>query len=457
MKVYINRILNLKKIKALGFDVDYTLVRYNTKVFEEFTYHAVKEKLVTVKKYPEKVLNLPFEYARAIQGLVIDKKHGNVLKLSRFGKVKQAYHGTHHMEFGEMQRIYQQQVIDLGSDDIQSLDTNFSIANGVLYAELVALKDLGAAIPSYETVAHDVKEMIDVIHRDGTLKTEVKNHLEKYIIVDPNLALLLERYKAYDKKLIIITNSDFSYCKTLLDYSITPYLKEYKDWQELFDVVVTFSMKPRFFIERNHFLKVDPETSLMSNYDGKVDTGILQGGNSYRLQKDLGLDGEEILYLGDHIYGDVVSIKKTCNWRTALVMEPLSEELESLKKANPIGQELSRLMVEKEKIEIEIISFYTKEHEQGRKLKREALNGLYQKVEEINHLMSEKVVQYQTHFNSYWGELMRAGLEESRFAGQLEKYACIYMEKITDLLQCSPRTYFRPSRRILPHEREFLS
>ena len=457
MKVYINRILNLKKIKALGFDVDYTLVRYNTKVFEEFTYHAVKEKLVTVKKYPDVVLNSPFNYARAIQGLVIDKKHGNVLKLSRFGKVKQAYHGTHHMEFGEMQRIYQSQVIDLGSADIQSLDTNFSIANGVLYAELVAQKDAGAVMPPYEVIAHDVKEMIDLIHRDGTLKNEVKNNLQKYILVDPTLPLLLERYKSYDKKLIIITNSDFNYCQTLLDYTITPYLKEHKNWQELFDVVVTFSMKPRFFIERNHFLKIDPATGLMSNYDGKVDKGFYQGGNSYRLQKDLGLEGEEILYLGDHIYGDVVSIKKTCNWRTALVMEPLTEEMESLKKAHPISLELSRLMNEKEKIEIEIIAHYTREHEHGKKINREELNALYQKVEEINHLMSEKVVQYQTHFNSYWGELMRAGLEESRFAGQMEKYACIYMEKITDLLHCSPRTYFRPSRRILPHEREFLS
>ena len=32
MGVYINRILNMKKIKAIGFDMDHTIVRYNTEL-----------------------------------------------------------------------------------------------------------------------------------------------------------------------------------------------------------------------------------------------------------------------------------------------------------------------------------------------------------------------------------------------------------------------------------------
>ena len=47
---------------------------------------------------------------------------------------------------------------------------------------------------------------------------------------------------------------------------------------------------------------------------------------------------------------------------------------------------------------------------------------------------------------------MRAGQEESRMADQVEKYACLYMTKVTDLLSLSPKTYFRPIKRILPHE-----
>ena len=55
----------------------------------------------------------------------------------------------------------------------------------------------------------------------------------------------------------------------------------------------------------------------MENYEDSVATGIYQGGNANQLQSDIGIEGEDFLYLGDHIFGDVVSIKKTCNWRTA--------------------------------------------------------------------------------------------------------------------------------------------
>jgi hypothetical protein len=55
-------------------------------------------------------------------------------------------------------------------------------------------------------------------------------------------------------------------------------------------------------------------------------------------------------------------------------------------------------------------------------------------------------------FNPHWGEIMRAGNEESYFANQVDRYACIYMPKLADLFEHSPRTYFRAVRRPLSHE-----
>ena len=54
--------------------------------------------------------------------------------------------------------------------------------------------------------------------------------------------------------------------------------------------------------------------------------------------------------------------------------------------------------------------------------------------------------------NPIWGEVMRAGSEQSRFAYQVEKYACVYMSKIADFAEYSSKKYFRPKRRQLPHE-----
>lgn len=90
MRIFVNRTLNLKRVKAIGFDMDYTLVRYHTENFEEFAYYSSLKKLVEIKNYPKEILDLKFNFLQVIQGLVIDKKRGNFLKISRFGQVKTA-------------------------------------------------------------------------------------------------------------------------------------------------------------------------------------------------------------------------------------------------------------------------------------------------------------------------------------------------------------------------------
>ena len=440
----------MKRIKAIGFDMDYTIVRYNSEAFESFTYKAIVEKLISEKNYPKDIQNLKFDFSQVIQGLVIDRKRGNVLKVSRFGKVKSASHGTKLMDYQVQQNIYSNRVIDLNDHNIQSLDTSFSISNGVLFAQLVDLKDNGLNLPSYESMAEDIKEVLDLAHADGTLKSEVRNNIGKYIIQDPEIANLFERYKKYGKKLMVITNSDFAYSKLLLDYTITPFLKEHKSWKDLFDITITLSGKPGFFTGRNRFLAVDDKTGLMSNHEGPVTSGIYQGGHAGKLQKDLGLEGDEILYLGDHIYGDVVSIKKTFNWRTGMVLDPLAEEVESIVKSTPIQTEINKLMTKKEELETKLNELDLKKKEDNEEVSKKEINKLFAEIEKVNGNISELLVKYRSHFNQNWGEMMRAGQEESRFADQVEKYACIYMAKVSDLLKYSPKTYFSLLRESYP-------
>src|SRR6478752_4692483 len=102
-KVYVNRILNMKKIKLIGLDMDHTLIRYHSENFESLVYQLVKEQLVLVKNYPEEIKKLNFNYHDAIRGLVIDRKNGNILKLSRYGAIRQSYHGTQLIDYGEQQ------------------------------------------------------------------------------------------------------------------------------------------------------------------------------------------------------------------------------------------------------------------------------------------------------------------------------------------------------------------
>lgn len=455
MGIYVNRTLNMKQITAIGFDMDYTLVRYDSAVFEEMTYNAMITKLIEGRNYPEIIRTLKFEFNLAIRGLVIDKPLGNILKLSTYSKVKHAYHGMKEMDFKSQQKTYQGLTIDLNdSDRFAIVDTTFSIAYCTLYMQMVELKDAHPELnfPDYKTMEENLLDAMDVSHRDGTLKNQVKKNVKKFIVQDEAAVAALERFKKHGKKLWVITNSDYEYSKLLLDYAINPFLKEHSDWSELFNIVITFAAKPKFFTDKNPLLKIDPLTGLMKNHHGAIEDGIYQGGSAAIIQKNAGLTGEQILYLGDHIYGDVLSIKKTCNWRTALVIEELFEETESLAKTAAINEEINSLMEQKVDLEQKLDSLFDKEIENGKRPDKEKVQTHFQKIEKVDKKIGKLIRSHTQYFNPYWGETMRAGVEPSRLAGQIEKYACIYMAKISDFVDYSPRSYFRPKKKTLAHE-----
>lgn len=455
MGIYVNRTLNMKQIAAIGFDMDYTLVRYDSEAFEVMTYKEIKKKLCELRGYPKVVNDLKFQINLAIRGLVIDKPHGNVLKLSTYSKVKHVYHGLSEMDFKTQQKIYQGLTIDLNvSDRFAIVDTTFSIAYCVLYMQIVDLKNKHPELnlPDYKTIEEHLIDALDISHRDGSLKSEVKKNVKKYIVQDEQTVTALERFKRHGKKLWVITNSDYEYSKLLLDYAVNPFLKEHKSWDELFNIVITASNKPKFFTDKLPLLKVDPKSGMMKNHHGLIEDGIYQGGCAQTVQKSSGLSGEQILYLGDHIYGDVLQIKKTCNWRTALVIDELIHETDANHKTAEISLEINELMKQKIELEQKLDDLFDKEIEKGKKPDKAKIQDHFQKIEKVDKKIGKLIRSHSQHFNEYWGETMRAGVEPSRLAGQIEKYACIYMSKVSDFVDYSPRTYFRPKKKTLPHE-----
>ncbi|RME14875.1 MAG: 5'-nucleotidase [Bdellovibrio sp.] len=453
MNVYVNRTLNLKRINYIGFDMDHTLVRYHTKEFERVAHQLMLEKLVKTKDYPEAILNLPFEFDRAIRGLVIDKTHGNVLKLSRHGAIRLSYHGLNPIDYKLQKKIYKSTYVDLSSPNYDTVDTNFSIAFASLYSQLVELKDSTEyqSLPDYYQIAQDLISVLDEAHRDDSLKSIVRNNIEKYIIKDEDTVRGLERFKKHGKKLFLLTNADYFYTKTLLDYAINPFLKEHKSWEDLFIFVITFAQKPRFFYDNLRFLKINPKDGSMTNISTPISPGIYQGGSASAFTNDLNLDPSEILYIGDHIYGDIVRLKKDCAWRTALVVEELEHEIESAIKTKPIAEKIQKLMEQKIPLEIKVDQLISEQIEKNAKNK-EAVEKTLQKISQLDAEIRPLIKEQDKAYNPYWGEIMRTGIEESFFAYQIERYACIYMSKISDFLNVSPRTYFRAFYRKLPHE-----
>lgn len=140
----------------------------------------------------------------------------------------------------------------------------------------------------------------------------------------------------------------------------------------------------------SRFLLIDEKTGLMRNHFGSVSKGIFQGGWFKKLQEDLGVQGSEILYLGDHIYGDVVSIKKSCNWRTALVLGDLEKEMANIRASKDIQKRITVLMERKSGLEAKINQYDITRHE--KKIKREVITKLFEEIDEINSEISKQLV-----------------------------------------------------------------
>jgi HAD superfamily 5'-nucleotidase-like hydrolase len=433
--------------------MDHTLIRYHSEEFEKLSHSVMKDKLVKNKHYPEAVRSLPFDYNLAIRGLVVDRERGNLLKLNRHSSIRASYHGLNPLDFKTQQKTYKSTYIDLSEESYMAVDTSFSISLATLIAQIVELKKATpAAYPDFSKIADDVLYALDEAHRDGSLKEVVKQDLARFIIKDPNTVAGLEKFKRHGKKIFVLTNSDFAYTKLLLDYAINPFLTDCKSWTELFEIVITMAQKPRFFYDNLKFLKVDPATGAMVNHWDKLIPGIYQGGCAEIFTKDLGLEGDEILYIGDHIYGDILRLKKDCGWRTAMVIEELEKEVETNKKGEKLNVEIETLMKKKEPLEEELTDLMTQRIEKTGSVDEARIDTLQKQISEIDAQISGHIKIQQSMYNSHWGQLMRAGNEESYFAHQVDRFACVYMPKISDLLDLSPRTYFRAPRRPLSHE-----
>lgn len=451
--VFVNRTLNLKKINYIGFDMDHTLIRYNSANFESLAHSVMLTKLVELKDYPKSILKLKFDFDRAIRGLVIDRKLGNVLKLSRHSAIRTSFHGLQPLDYKTQTKLYKSKYIDLSDPSYDTVDTTFSIAFAGLFMQLVELKETDEkGLPEFQVMAEDLNYVLDRGHRDGSIKNVVEERISDFVLKDEECVRGLERFVKHHKKLFVVTNSEYHYTKLLLDYAINPFLKDHSHWSDLFEFTICAAQKPSFFTEKRRFLKIDPQTGMMTNQNSKITPGIYQGGCANVFTQDLQLSPDQILYIGDHIYGDIVRLKKDCAWRTALVVEELEAEVEKLQQTQDITDQIDDLMEQKIPLEAEIDSLISDNIETGSKKHEKKIEELINKVTAIDKKISPLIKQRQSVFNPFWGEVMRVGIEESYFAYQVERFACVYMSRLSELLNMSPRTYFRSMKRPLAHD-----
>lgn len=456
-RIFVNRTLNLNSIKLIGFDMDYTLATYNVPAFEEKAYHIVKEKLVTDYGYPKEIRALKFDKNFIIRGLVIDTETGNFMKVNRYGFVRVASHGTRFFGFEEQKELFGTDGIDFTDPRYYIVHTLFSLAEGGLYAQLIDFFEARTVSLNYRKLFKDIRKSMNDGHQEDELKGDVVKHPENYLIQDRRIVDALLKLRKFGKKIAMITNSDYTYSRKVMDYCFGPFLD--RPWQEIFDLIIVAANKPNFFLQRQNFLRVDPETDLLSNFYGKIEwNGIYQGGNASILEKHLDLSPQEILYIGDHILGDVVTLKENIGWRTGLVVQELAEEVPVLERASEVHRSIAEKMQQKEHLEDLSLELREKLFLREEK-EKEKMGQIKKEYDDLKHQLMlldieirDLIFESQKDFNKNWGEVMRAGNEISRFAALVERYACIYMAGVANLYYYSPFKYFRSQRRFLAHD-----
>ncbi|XP_059803218.1 5'-nucleotidase, cytosolic IIa isoform X3 [Hypanus sabinus] len=390
------------------------------------------------------------------RGLIFDTLHGNLLKVDAYGNILVCAHGFNFKRGPEIREQYPNKFIQ--RDDTERfyiLNTLFNLPETYLFACLVdfftncsrytscetGFKD-GDLFMSFKSMFQDVRDAVDWVHYKGSLKEKTLENLETYVVKEPKLPLLLSRMNEVGK-VFLVTNSDYQYTNKIMTYMFdfghgpmpgTPH----RPWQSYFDLVVVDARKPLFFSEGTVLRQVDKTTGHLKigTHTGPLQHGVVYSGGSSDIMGDLlGAKGKDILYIGDHIFGDILKSKKRQGWRTFLVIPELAQELH-------VWTDKSSLFEELQSLDVFLAELY--KHLDSSSNERPDISAIQRRIKKVTHDMD---MCY-----GMMGSLFRSGSRQTLFASQVMRYADLYAASFINLLYYPFSYLFRAAHVLMPHE-----
>jgi len=460
-RVFANRTLNMRSVQAVGYDMDYTLIHYRVEEWEKAAFRWARD-LLAARGWP--VQDLKFDPDRFTLGLAFDLQLGNVVKATRFGYVQRAQHGNRLLPFDEQRAEYRETVVELSEPRFEFMNTLFELSRANLFTQLVDIHDQEPlpGVNSYADLYWQVNDALSETHLTGALKVEIVADPDRFVVPDPEIAPTLLDQRTAGKQLLLITNSDWSYTRQIMAYAFDRYCPEGTTWRDLFDIVIVSANKPRFFSHTDPIYHVvDEDRSLLQPHLGPLQAGqVYFGGNARLVEDSLGLGTGPPLYVGDHLFGDVLVTKDVLRWRTALIARELETEISDALDFADGQLRLQALMGEKSVAEhrLAVLRLHRLQgqHEQRQDPAavptRRELSELNEHLLELDARIVPLAQAAAELGNSTWGPLMRAGNDKSLFARQVERYADVYTSRVSNLRHETPFAYLRAARGSLPHD-----
>lgn len=367
--------------------------------------------------------------------------------------------------------------------EFANIDTLFSLPDAFMYAQLVDFKDANEdkypvlKTKSYQQLYTDIRKSVDLCHRDGVIKDRVGEEPGKYIESEPGIVDMLKRLRLSGRKVFLLTNSLFDYTNVVMNHICGNSVQEDRtlEWLDLFDLVIVGACKPSFLEDPNLSLfRVHPSDGRLSNMDNalfdppavSLAAGkVFQGGNHEHLHHLLGKEvvaGPQIMYVGDHMFSDVIRGKRSLGWRTMLVVPELAHEVDMWLSLSPKYKRIEELREWRNELDdlVDRLSLLliSCENEEECSLydKRDEMFAELEKAKEEHNdakqAFSDELLSFHESFHPIWGQIFKVGYQNSRFAQQVENYACLYTSKVSNLGKVSPEMSFRTQADMMPHD-----
>ncbi|XP_066532895.1 5'-nucleotidase domain-containing protein 1 isoform X2 [Hoplias malabaricus] len=319
-------------------------------------YESFARYLVECKGYDEDLLNLTAaDWDFCFKGLVVDLEEGNLLKLAEDGAVLRATHGTRNLSSEEIVQRYGpgrewRHFSNLNSTFTRSAkyyfyDNYFDLPGALLCARVVDMLNKRGS----EVTADFWKDMVSAIDHNyntsafrdnsGWYFPRVKREPGRFLQpCSASVLRWLRNLKQKNKILLLITSSHSDYCRLVCQHILG------KDFEELFDVIITNALKPGFFSlipQQRPFRTLLNDVEDLEGLPGLEKPGWYSQGNwphlHELLKKMTGKSQPRVVYFGDSMRSDMFPAFSFGKWETVMIVEEM--EGEGVARSNPASNQ----------------------------------------------------------------------------------------------------------------------